>query len=147
MFMAKKTLTSLSVEALLKLRDDIGNVLSRKAESLKKELAMLGQDYKEVGRIAIYGRKKKRSLAGRKVPPKYRDPKSKATWAGRGAQPVWLRDALKAGRKLDYFLIEKPAKQTAANKRGKKKRARTPKARRALGSSKGNSAGAAPAAA
>jgi H-NS histone family len=31
-------------------------------------------------------------MKGRKVPVKYRD-KAGNTWAGRGAQPVWLREA------------------------------------------------------
>jgi DNA-binding protein H-NS len=125
--MAKQTLASMSVEVLLKMRDKIGKVLSRKAESLKKELALLGKDYKEVSRIAINGRKKTGSLAGRKIPPKYRDPESKATWAGRGAQPVWMRDALKSGKKADDFLIDKPAKMTAAKKVGRKKASGRPK--------------------
>ena len=45
------------------------------------------------------------------VPPKYRNPKDPSqTWAGRGLQPLWLRDALKSGKKLDSFLIAKAAK-------------------------------------
>jgi len=54
---AKQNLASMSVDALLKLRDDIGAALSRKADALKKELVSLGSDYAEVGRIAIYGKK------------------------------------------------------------------------------------------
>src|SRR4051794_19488706 len=106
--MAKQTLASMSVDALLKLRDDIGATLSRRAAVLKKELASLGADYAQVGRIAVHGKKggKKRS----KVAAKYRDPKSKVTWAGRGAQPVWMREAVKAGKKPDDFLIAKPTK-------------------------------------
>jgi len=37
-----KNLSLLSVEALLKLRDDIGVVLSRKADDLKSQLSRLG---------------------------------------------------------------------------------------------------------
>jgi DNA-binding protein H-NS len=114
--MAKQNLTSLSVDALLQLRDEIGSVLSKKADNLKKELAALGADYAEFGRIALYGKKKK-SLAGRKVEPKYRDPKSKMTWAGRGAQPVWMREAIKAGRKPEDFLIGKRVKKAGRKKK------------------------------
>ena len=117
--MAKQNLASMAVDALLKMRDDIGKVLSRKAKTLQKELASLGADYK-VGRTAIY-RNKKSALAGRKVAPKYRDPKSKATWAGRGVQPVWMREALKAGKKADHFLIVKGAKKAKKAKRKKEK--------------------------
>ena len=82
-----KKLSLLSVEALFKLRDDVAAALSQKAEAPKRELRSLVEDYAEVGRIAIYGRKRGSSLKGRKAPIKYRD-KSGNTWAGRGAQPT-----------------------------------------------------------
>jgi DNA-binding protein H-NS len=91
-----KNISLLSVEALFKLRDDVAAALSSKAEALKKELAAIGSDYAEVGRIAIYGRKRGSTLKGRKAPIKYRD-KHGNTWAGRGAQPRWLTAAIKAG--------------------------------------------------
>ena len=102
----------------MKLRNDIGAVLSRKAEGLKKELAALGADYAEVGRIALYG-KRKSSLKGARVAPKYRGPDGE-TWAGRGAQPRWMTAAIRSGKKRDDFLIAKPARQKA-KKRAKRK--------------------------
>jgi DNA-binding protein H-NS len=114
--MAKQNLASLSVDALLKLRDEIGSVLSQKADALKKQLASLGADYGGGGRRGIYGKKRK-SLAGRKVAPKYRDPKSKMTWAGRGARPVWMREAMKEGKKPEDFLISRPAKKSGRKKK------------------------------
>jgi DNA-binding protein H-NS len=50
------------------------------------------------------------SLKGRKVRPKYRSP-SGETWAGRGARPRWLVDAIKGGKKIDDFLIDKGRKK------------------------------------
>lgn len=52
-----------------------------------------------------------------KQPPKYRDPKSGATWSGRGRAPAWLAGA----KDLSRFLIEvvesaPVAKPTAAKK-------------------------------
>ena len=116
-----KSLTAMSVDALLKMRDNITAALSQKAGVLKKELSRMGADYAEVGRIAIYGKKSR--LAGRKVAPKYRSPKGE-TWAGRGAQPVWLREAIKSGKKAEDFLIAKGAKWSTVKKtrRAKKKR-------------------------
>lgn len=102
----RSKLASLSINALVKMRDDIGAILGNRAESLKRELRAIGEDYKEVGRIAVYGKRKKRKKT-RKVAAKYRDPKSKATWAGRGATPRWMRQALKAGKKREDFLIAK----------------------------------------
>ena len=52
-------LSLLSIDALLKLRDDVAAALGRKADALKKELSSLGSDYAEVGRIAVYGKKKR----------------------------------------------------------------------------------------
>jgi DNA-binding protein H-NS len=52
------------------------------------------------------GRPRKVAAGGpRKVAPKYRDEKGN-TWAGRGKRPVWLRDALAAGRKIEEFAIK-----------------------------------------
>jgi DNA-binding protein H-NS len=53
---------------------------------------------------------RKASLKGKKVPPKYRSP-SGETWAGRGQKPRWLVAAIKRGKKLDDFLIDKSARK------------------------------------
>ena len=112
-------LAAMSVDALLKLRDDIGDILSRRADDLQHQLSRLTGGARRRGRPAGSGRK------GRKVPPKYRDPRSGDTWAGRGAQPVWLREKLKKGATLEAFLIDKTAaasrKKTAKKSRRRKK--------------------------
>lgn len=57
------------------------------------------------------GRKKSGAskLAGRKVPPKYRNPSDKSqTWTGRGRMPAWAAELYEAGT-LDKYLI-KPSK-------------------------------------
>jgi DNA-binding protein H-NS len=118
--MAKQNLATMSIDALTKLREDIGAALSRKAEELKDQLKAIGADYVDVGRIAVYGKK---SLAGRKVAPKYRGANGE-TWAGRGAQPLWLTAAIKNGAKREDFLIntaDKVAKKRVAKKRRAKK--------------------------
>jgi DNA-binding protein H-NS len=111
-------LSSLSVESLLKLRDDIGTVLSEKAKQLQNELPRLGADV-GIGRRG--GRAS--SMKGRKVPAKYRD-KSGNTWAGRGAQPVWLREKLKEGAKLEDFAVQRVA---AASRKTSPKKTRKPR--------------------
>jgi len=98
-------LSVMSIEALIKLRDDITTVLSRKADELKGQLARLGSgDGMSNGRISRRGGK----LKGRKVAPKYRSKKNpKLTWAGRGAMPVWMREEMKGTKlKKDSFLIK-----------------------------------------
>ena len=111
--MAKANLGSMSVEALLKLRDEIGKVLNQRAARLQSQLSRLGGE--------IGNRSERSSLKGTKVPVKYRD-KDGSTWAGRGAQPVWLREKLKAGAKLEDFSVQKTAAARKASPRKAKKR-------------------------
>jgi DNA-binding protein H-NS len=112
MKMARANLGSMSVEALLNLRDEIGKVLNQRAAQLQSQLSRLGGE--------IGNRGGRSSLKGTKVPAKYRD-KDGNTWAGRGAQPVWLREKLKAGAKLEDFAVQKTAK-TSPRKTKKRRR-------------------------
>jgi DNA-binding protein H-NS len=107
--MAKTNLGSMSVEQLLQLRDDVGKELNRKSTELQSQLARLG------GEIAS-SRGRGSSLKGRKVPAKYRD-KAGNAWAGRGAKPRWLVAAIKEGKKLKDFAIEKTATGTKRRKK------------------------------
>jgi DNA-binding protein H-NS len=110
--MAKPNLADMSVDALLKLRADVGAALSRRAKELESQLSRLG------GEIGSRTKTRGSSLKGRKVAVKYRD-NSGNTWAGRGAQPIWLRDKLKAGAKLEDFAVHKGV---ASRKKTKKRR-------------------------
>ena len=112
-------LSSLSIDALVKLRADVTAALSTKVQALRRQLASLGSDYAEIGRIAIYGRRPS-SLKGKKVAPKYRGPATGETWTGRGVRPRWLMSRLKAGRKLEDFTINKAAKRGRKKVRRKK---------------------------
>ena len=119
--MAKVNPSSMSVDALLQLRDDVERALTRKAGELQKQLAALGED------IGGRGRRGGRVSAGkgRKVAPKYRGPGGE-TWAGRGAMPRWMAAAIKEGKKREDFLIDKSA---AAAKRSARKRGSVKKRR------------------
>src|SRR5262245_59888498 len=110
MEMPRTSLSSMSVEDLLKLRDDVGKVLSQKAVQLEAQLSKLGGD---VGGVR---RGRGSAMKGKKVPAKYRD-KAGNIWAVRGAQPVWLRERLKAGAKLDDFAVQKTAAARKASPR------------------------------
>jgi DNA-binding protein H-NS len=113
--MPMPNLSSVSIEGLLKLRDEVEKALSRRAKELHDQLSRLGRA------PALRGGGS--SLKGRKVPVKYRD-KSGNTWAGRGAQPRWLREKLKAGAKLEDFAVHKTAasRKAAFKKRRRAKR-------------------------
>jgi hypothetical protein len=106
--MAKASLRRMSIDELLKLRDDVNNLLDRRAKELGHQLARLGSDGTPVRGSA---------LRGRKVPVKFRD-RSGNTWAGRGAMPVWLREKIKAGAKLQDFAVDKKV----APRKGRKQR-------------------------
>jgi DNA-binding protein H-NS len=106
-------LASMSVDALLKLKDDVAEMLSRKTDELKKQLHQL--EGRAWGSSSAKGTRKPHPRKGKKVPAKYRDSKGN-TWAGRGAQPVWLREQLKSGAKLEDFAVP------AGARRGRKPR-------------------------
>jgi DNA-binding protein H-NS len=95
----------MTVEALMDLRKRVDETLHQRRAELERQLERMGRAISVVSgaRVVPGGRS---TLKGRKVPPKYRS-RSGETWAGRGARPRWLVDAIKGGKKLDDFLIEK----------------------------------------
>jgi DNA-binding protein H-NS len=112
---ATRTLASMSVDDLLRLRDQIGATLQQKSRELQGQLQRLGVGSSTRGRSGAHPRK------GTKVAPKYRGPDGE-TWAGRGATPKWLTALMKQGRKREEYLIEQPAKAAAARRRSNAKR-------------------------
>jgi DNA-binding protein H-NS len=118
MEMARTNLASMSVDALLKLRGDIEKTLSRKAAQLKEQLSTLDDEGGGYWKRGLGS-----PLRERKVAIKYRD-RSGNTWAGRGAQPVWLREKLKAGAKLEGFAVQKTVASRRASPTKSKKRRR-----------------------
>ena len=103
--MPKVNLSGMTVEALMDLRKRVDEMLHERRAELEKQLERMGV---VGGRRVVRGRAS--ALKGKKVPPKYRGP-SGETWAGRGARPRWLVAAIKRGRKLDDFLIDKSARK------------------------------------
>ena len=105
-------LPGMSIEGLLDLRRRVDEMLHERRAELEQQLerfAVIGG--RRVGRGS--------ALKGRKVPPKYRSP-SGDTWAGRGARPRWLVAAIKGGKKLDDFLIDKSARKGRKKRRSKR---------------------------
>ena len=97
-----ESLTKMSLEALIELRDSVISTIGQRAAELQKQLSQLTQTD---GRTR--GRKRGSALKGRKVAAKYRSKKDpKLTWAGRGATPRWMREEMKARKlKKEAFLI------------------------------------------
>jgi DNA-binding protein H-NS len=94
--MPKPNLSTMSVDALLKLRADIEKTLSGRVAQLRTELS----------KLSGHSLRAAHPLKGRKAPIKYRD-RAGNTWAGRGAKPRWLVAAIKKGKKVEDFLIER----------------------------------------
>lgn len=114
-------LAAMSVDALLKLRDEIGDMLRRKTDELRHQLSRLTGGS---GKPVKNGRRAKaHALKGSKVPPKYRDPKTGLTWAGRGAKPRWMQAYIKEGRSPEEFSVAGAGNtgKAARKKRAKKK--------------------------
>jgi len=85
-------LSSMSVEALFKLRDDVAKALEAKAADLQRQLAAL------TGGAPKRGRPAKRK--GAKVAAQFRSKSDPSlTWSGRGAIPRWMKAEMK-GTKL-----------------------------------------------
>jgi DNA-binding protein H-NS len=99
-------LGSMSIDDLLQLRGSVEKRLTEKVTELKRQMALVNGGFDE---SPTRSHRRRKSLKGRKVPPKYRSPKGE-TWAGRGAKPLWLTEQIKQGKKLDDFLIAKKAK-------------------------------------
>ena len=101
--MPKVSLSRMTVEALMDLRKRVDEMLHERRAEIEKQLERMEAIAVLTGprgKVPVSG------LKGRKVPPKYRSP-SGETWAGRGARPRWLVAAIRGGKKLDDFLIEK----------------------------------------
>jgi DNA-binding protein H-NS len=113
-------LKAMSIEKLIDLRSQVEATLDTKVAEERRTLeAELGK----LSRVSGGSRSKvTRSTRGLTVAAKYRNPDNPAeTWAGRGLRPRWLNAAIKAGHKLDDFLItgKKGAAKAAAPKRRK----------------------------
>ena len=109
----KDWFSGLSFEAQETVLKDLSHSLESSKEArisaLEGELKKLrgGNGRAAAPAKATRGRRGPSPKIGSKVPPKYKDGQGN-TWAGRGAQPVWLREYLKKrGNKLDDLLIAK----------------------------------------
>jgi len=127
MKISKFNLSSLSMDELWALHEEIGGLLSDKIAAEKRELEVRlaklnrgitpGKIKTSQPELKVSERRKLR----RKYPPvlpKFQNPADPSeTWAGRGKQPRWLVSQLKAGKKISDFLIGNPKQQAAAKRR------------------------------
>jgi DNA-binding protein H-NS len=114
--MSKKVdLAAMSIDEMWRLHEEISQLLSVRLTSekreLEKRLAQLRRE-KEVPPPENSKSPKEAPRERRAYPrvfPKYRNPDQPSeTWSGRGKQPRWLTAALKAGHKVEEFVIAPP---------------------------------------
>jgi DNA-binding protein H-NS len=115
----KHNLAGLDFQGLMDLRDQVDKALSGYRSTLERQLAALGSSVASLGGKVARGMRGSK-LKGMKVAPKYRGSGGEL-WAGRGATPRWLVAAIKEGKKLEDFLIDKATPTKRATKRRKKK--------------------------
>ncbi|MFZ5467265.1 MAG: H-NS family nucleoid-associated regulatory protein [Pseudomonadota bacterium] len=98
------------LETLIKRAEAaIRQAKAKRASDLRRQVEMtaasLGISVAELVGLEKGARKPGRK-GGSKVAPKYRDPSNpEQTWTGRGQKPVWLRERLEKGARLEDFLI------------------------------------------
>ena len=93
---------SMSIGELCSLHEQLTSILARKMEEEKTRLEERLR-WLHINN-AISPDRPRRPYP--KVLPKYQNPKNPAeTWSGRGKQPHWVRAQLRAGKKLEQFLI------------------------------------------
>jgi DNA-binding protein H-NS len=123
-------LKKMTFDDLIALRDNVAGLISKQAQSAKRELEakLAALD----GLTGFTGSGKRRGRppgsgkgkTGRKVAPKYRNPKDRSeTWSGRGRMPLWLQGMIKEGRKREEFAITRgaAARSKPTAKRGRRK--------------------------
>jgi DNA-binding protein H-NS len=103
-----KSVASMSIEALLNLREEIADAIASRASDLQKQLSRLTGTETKRGRPP--GRKSGRgaALRGKKLAPQFcskKDPKM--VWAGRGVTPRWMVAEMKGTKlKKENFRIK-----------------------------------------
>jgi DNA-binding protein H-NS len=120
---SKFKISTLSMDELWALHEEVGNLLSEKLadekRQLEERLAKLNS-----GMMAKINRPDpqvpERRKVRRKYPPvlpKFQNPSDPSeTWAGRGKQPRWLVSQLKAGKKMNDFLIDRAKRKRASTR-------------------------------
>ena len=99
---------SMGIEELWRLHKRVSSILARKISEekakLEERLRWLENSRLENSSNAIGADRPRRPYP--KVLPKYQNPKNPAErWSGRGKQPHWVKAQLRAGKKLEGFLI------------------------------------------
>jgi DNA-binding protein H-NS len=101
--MERELLKSMSTDQLLDLHSKVQLMLVGRLQAEKAKLEERLRSIKLVGGVVMRDRLRRPYPP---VLPKYKNPKNPMEiWSSRGKQPLWVREELEAGEKLDQFLI------------------------------------------
>ena len=101
--MESKQLKSMSIDQLMDLHQRVQSMLADKLQAEKTKIEERLRRIRSVGGVVARDRLRRPYPP---VLPKYKNPKNPTEiWSGRGKQPLWVREQLEAGKKLDQFLI------------------------------------------
>jgi DNA-binding protein H-NS len=106
--MKSSDFSSMSVEQLWNLHEQVTSTLARKITEEKAKLEerlrwLENSNFESTGESIGHHRPRRPYP---KVLPKYQNPKNPVEkWSGRGKRPHWVQAQLKAGKKLEHFLI------------------------------------------
>ena len=102
--MKRYPLGSMDIDELWSLHEQVTSTLTRKIAEEKAKLEERLRRLENANSAIGPNRPPRRAYP--KVLPKYQNPKNTAeTWSGRGKQPHWVQAQLRAGKKLEHFLI------------------------------------------
>ena len=101
--MESKQLKSMSTDQLLDLHQKVQLML---ADKLRAEIAEIEERLRSARSVGGVVSRDRFRRPYPPVLPKYKNPNNPTEiWSGRGRQPLWVREQLEAGKKLDQFLI------------------------------------------
>jgi len=101
--MKNKDFDSMNIDELWSLHEQVTSTLARKIGDEKAKLEERLRRLQNSDNTISPDRSRR---AYPKVHPKYQNPKNPAEkWSGRGKRPHWVQAQLKAGKRLEHFLI------------------------------------------
>jgi len=100
---------------ILKLQRKMRSIKARQRRPVMNSIvrSMIEYEIKPEEIERLYKRQVERAQSGgrrSKLPPRFKNPETGATWSGRGRPPRWIVDAEARGESRDQFLIDKKDK-------------------------------------
>ncbi|MDH6257737.1 H-NS histone family protein [Bradyrhizobium sp. BR13661] len=121
--MLKQQILGLSADELWHLYQEVQVALIAKMRAqmleIDRRLNVISQGRHARG-LPLRSPAKTAKRKGARLAPKFRNPDDPTqTWAGRGLQPKWLKQAMRNGKGLDEFAIRQDSTTETKNKRGR----------------------------